>query len=43
MTRKNLGIQPTIIIRPGYNFNVMVTKDIILPAWQGHPMAARPY
>ncbi|EJF76240.1 hypothetical protein HWV54_02505 [Bartonella alsatica] len=43
MTRKNLGIQPTIIIRPGYNFNVMVTKDIILPAWQGHPMAALPY
>ncbi|WP_212112463.1 TrbI/VirB10 family protein [Bartonella queenslandensis] len=42
MTRKNLGIQPTIIIRPGYNFNVMVTKDIILPAWQGHPMAAFP-
>ncbi|GAA5098201.1 TrbI/VirB10 family protein [Bartonella acomydis] len=42
MTRKSLGIQPTIIIRPGYNFNVMVTKDIILPAWQGHPMAALP-
>ncbi|WP_208441910.1 TrbI/VirB10 family protein [Bartonella raoultii] len=42
MTRKNLDIQPTIIIRPGYNFNVMVTKDIILPAWQGHPMAALP-
>ncbi|UTO27670.1 TrbI/VirB10 family protein [Bartonella harrusi] len=43
MTRKNLNIQPTIIIRPGYNFNVMVTKDIILPSWQGHPMAALPY
>ncbi|WP_375661771.1 TrbI/VirB10 family protein, partial [Bartonella sp. CR127HXZ] len=43
MTRKNLGIQPTLIIRPGYTFNVMVTKDIILPAWKGHPMAARPY
>ncbi|WP_435896234.1 TrbI/VirB10 family protein (plasmid) [Bartonella heixiaziensis] len=43
MTRKNLNIQPTITIRPGYNFNVMVTKDIILPAWQGHPMAALPY
>ncbi|WP_375640480.1 TrbI/VirB10 family protein [Bartonella sp. MM55XZML] len=43
MTRKNLGIQPTIIIRPGYNFNIMVTKDIILPAWRGHPMASLPY
>ncbi|ALE03503.1 TrbI/VirB10 family protein [Bartonella ancashensis] len=39
MTRRNLNIQPTIIIRPGYNFNVMVTKDILLPAWRGHPMA----
>ncbi|EJF82634.1 TrbI/VirB10 family protein [Bartonella rattimassiliensis] len=43
MTRKNLDIQPTITIRPGYNFNIMVTKDIILPAWRGHPMAAFPY
>lgn len=43
MTRKNLDIQPTITIRPGYNFNVMVTKDIILPAWRGHPMASLPY
>ncbi|MCZ2159168.1 TrbI/VirB10 family protein [Bartonella sp. 220] len=43
MTRKNLNIQPTITIRPGYNFNVMVTKDIILSPWQGHPMAALPY
>ncbi|WP_194285030.1 TrbI/VirB10 family protein [Bartonella sp. Raccoon60] len=42
MTRKNLNIQPTITIRLGYNFNVMVTKDIILPAWQGHPMAILP-
>ncbi|MCL6230339.1 hypothetical protein M4Z11_07040 [Bartonella sp. G70] len=42
MTRKNLNIQPTITIRPGYNFSVMVTKDIILPAWQGHPMAILP-
>ncbi|WP_172840394.1 TrbI/VirB10 family protein [Solemya pervernicosa gill symbiont] len=28
MTRKNLKIQPTIEIRPGYRFNVMVNKDI---------------
>lgn len=40
MTRRNLNIQPTLEIRPGYNFTVMITKDIILPPWQGHPMAA---
>lgn len=28
MTRKNLKIQPTLKIRPGYRFNVMVNKDI---------------
>lgn len=28
MTRKNLKIQPTLEIRPGYRFNVMVNKDI---------------
>lgn len=30
MIRKNLRIQPTIIIRPGYRFNVLVMKDMIL-------------
>ena len=25
---RNLNISPTIEIRPGYNFNVMVTKDL---------------
>ena len=25
---RNLNIAPTIEIRPGYNFNVMVTKDL---------------
>ncbi|NYS17089.1 conjugal transfer protein TrbI [Achromobacter xylosoxidans] len=41
MARRNMDIQPTLEIRPGYQFNVMVTKDIILPTWQGHPMAKR--
>ncbi|WP_182333650.1 TrbI/VirB10 family protein [Stenotrophomonas acidaminiphila] len=41
MARKNMDIQPTIEIRPGYRFNVMVTKDIVLPTWHGHPMAPR--
>ena len=32
LLRKNLNIQPTIKIRPGYKLNVMVNKDIIFPA-----------
>jgi type IV secretory pathway VirB10-like protein len=38
MTRRNMDIQPTLEIRPGYEFNVMVTKDMILTPWQGHPL-----
>lgn len=30
ITRKNLNIQPTIKIRPGYSINIMVNKDLIL-------------
>lgn len=30
LTRKNIDIQPTITIRPGYKFNVFVLKDMIL-------------
>lgn len=29
LTEKNLEIQPTIKIRPGYEFNIIVNKDII--------------
>lgn len=39
MAQRNMNIQPTLEIRPGYQFNIMVTKDIILPTWEGHPMA----
>ncbi len=39
MAQRNMNIQPTLEIRPGYEFNIMVTKDIILPTWGGHPMA----
>lgn len=28
---KNLNVQPTIMIRPGYRFNVLVDQDIIFP------------
>jgi type IV secretion system protein VirB10 len=35
IARRNLQIQPTLTIRPGYQFNVMVTKDIVLTPWTG--------
>ncbi|WP_269586469.1 IncP-type conjugal transfer protein TrbI [Roseibium sp. Sym1] len=28
---KNLDVQPTLQIRPGYNFNILVDQDIIFP------------
>ena len=28
---KNLNVQPTLDIRPGYQFNVLVDQDIIFP------------
>lgn len=33
LAQKNLNIQPTLTIRPGYRFNVMVTKDMIVQPW----------
>ena len=39
MAQRNMNIQPTLEIRPGYQFNIMVTRDMILPTWEGHPMA----
>lgn len=34
---KNLNVQPTIRIRPGYKFNVLVDQDIIFPsAYRGN-------
>jgi type IV secretion system protein TrbI len=33
MLQKNLGIQPTLVIRPGYLFNVLVTRTMILPTY----------
>lgn len=35
IVQRDLSIQPTITIRPGYRFQVMVTRDIILPPWSG--------
>ena len=34
MIKRNLNIQPTLEIRPGYRFNVMVNKDLILAPYQ---------
>lgn len=31
MMQKNLNIQPTLMIRPGYTFNITVTADMIFP------------
>jgi type IV secretion system protein VirB10 len=29
LLQKNLNIKPTLKIRPGYQFNVIVTKDLV--------------
>lgn len=34
MIEKNLGIAPTLEIRPGYKFNIFITKDMILEPLQ---------
>lgn len=34
LIQKNLDVQPTIKIRNGYKFNVMLNKDVILPPYQ---------
>jgi type IV secretory pathway VirB10-like protein len=39
LTRRNLSIQPTITVRPGYSVNVMVTRDLVIPPY---PDALRP-
>ena len=33
MAKRNLQIQPTLEVRPGYRFVVQVTKDLILRPW----------
>jgi type IV secretion system protein VirB10 len=34
ITRRNIMIQPTITVRPGWSLNVMVTKDMILEPYE---------
>jgi type IV secretion system protein VirB10 len=40
VTRKNLNVQPTIVVRPGYRFFVRVEKDMLFDA-PYYPMAQR--
>lgn len=35
ITAKNLNIQPTLEVQPGYEFIISVTKDMIFP-WAYH-------
>jgi type IV secretion system protein VirB10 len=34
LTQKNLQIQPTITVRPGFSVNVLVTKDIVIAPYE---------
>lgn len=34
LIEKNLDVQPTIIIRNGYRFNIMLSKDVVLEPYQ---------
>lgn len=35
IAQKDINIQPTLIIRPGYEFNISVTKDMVFPTQYG--------
>lgn len=34
ITRRNLSVQPTLTVRPGFQVNVMVNKDLVLRPYQ---------
>ena len=34
LMQRNIRIQPTLQIRPGYRFNVSVTKDLVVEPWR---------
>ena len=45
LTRRDLQVQPTITVRPGFSVNLMVTKDIVLAPYatdRGAPGRALP-
>lgn len=35
IAQKDINIQPTLVIRPGYEFNISVTKDMVFPSQYG--------
>jgi type IV secretory pathway VirB10-like protein len=37
ITQRNLNIQPTLTIRPGFPVRVMINRDLVLTAWQERP------
>jgi type IV secretion system protein VirB10 len=39
LARRNLYMQPTLEIRPGFTFTIAVNKDMVMEPWRGHPMA----
>jgi len=39
--RRNLNISPTLIIRPGYTFNVLVNQSVVLPVYRERDRHAR--
>jgi type IV secretion system protein VirB10 len=41
LLQKNLNIKPTLEIRPGYQFNVIVTKDLVSPMRRGNRRTGR--
>ena len=34
ITRRNLSVQPTLTVRPGFPMDVMVSKDLVLRPYQ---------
>jgi len=35
LINRDINIQPTLKIRPGYKFDVMVTRDLVIQPWSG--------
>lgn len=35
LVTRNLDVQPSLTIRPGYRFRVVVTRDLVIPPWRG--------
>ncbi|HML31125.1 MAG TPA: TrbI/VirB10 family protein, partial [Hyphomicrobium sp.] len=40
ITRRNLNIQPTLKVRPGFPVRVIVNKDLVLRPYRAAPMTA---